>query len=112
VVLHQLNVARLELERRSGHEIELNKAREESAQHAQHSMSLAEQLRSATLGPGAGPGAGADEWTEERLMQVGAYRDLSARWSALGLAFASLQTEGEARAELLEQKAAHVSYYR
>jgi hypothetical protein len=65
--------------------------------------------RSAILGPGAGPGAGADEWTEEQLMEVGAYRDLSARWSDLELDYASLQTEGEERAEMLEQRAASLT---
>ena len=55
--------------------------------------------------PGGGNGGDDDEWewTEEQLMGIEAYRDLSARWSDLEVDYATLQSESEERAELMGQ---------
>ena len=43
--------------------------------------------------------ADVNDWEEEQLMEIEAYRDLSARWSNLEEDYAKLQSESEEREE-------------
>ena len=45
----------------------------------------------------------ANDWTEEQLMEIEAYQELSAKWRDLELDYAKLQTESEEQNEQAEQ---------
>jgi flagellar biosynthesis chaperone FliJ len=98
---YQLDVARLELERRSGLETELGKAREESAEHAQRCLSLAEQLRSLRQAGEEGEEGEGEE--EEVARRDKALDDLHTKLAALHGAEEKWREESEEKVKLAQE---------